>query len=168
MILSAGARFRSVLLTLALLLAGCGRDNSLSGSVGELFSLEVSRVEVLRNSEALQISYYNNRGPEIDLVIRVTVAIGDLDIRNGRSFALEGEYQPGHQRTAVIHLAGGEPVRNLPPVKKGDMEISSGGGAGQSTRGNFSMLFDQGGDLGANRTLSGRFSAVAQDAGFGP
>lgn len=155
-------------LVLPLLVAGCGRDNALSGSVGELFSLEVSRVEVLRNSEALQISYYNNRGADIDLVVRVTVATGDLDIRNGKSFALEGEYQPGHQRTAVIHLAGGEPVRNLPPVKKGDMVLSSGGGPGQSTRGNFSMAFDQGGDLGANRTLSGSFSAVAQDAGFGP
>lgn len=149
-------------------LVACGRDNSLSGSVSELFPLEISRVDVLRNSEAVEISYYNNRGADIDLVIRVTVATVGLDIRNGKSFPLDGEYQPGHQRTAVIHLAGGEPVRNLPPVNKGDMVISSGGSPGQSTRGNFSMSFGAGGDLGANRTLSGSFSALAQDAGFGP
>lgn len=160
---------RSPLLALAglgILAAGCAGDNSLGGSVSELFPLDVSRVEVRRNPEALQVSYYNNRGEDIDLVVRVTVATQGLEIRPGKKIDLAGEYQPGHQRTSAIHLAWGEPVRNLPPVKTGDLVVSSGGNPGEGTRGNFSMSFDQGGDLGAGRTLYGSFSTTALDGGF--
>ena len=149
-----------------LLTFGCAGDNSLGGSVSELFPLDVSRVEVRRNTEALQVSYYNNRGEDIDLVVRVTVATDGLDLRSGRKINLAGEYQPGHQRTSVIHLAWGEPVRNLPPVKSGDLSLSSGGNPGDGTRGNFSMSFDQGGDFGAGRTLYGNFASTALDGGF--
>ncbi|HYR55665.1 MAG TPA: hypothetical protein VEM39_06075 [Myxococcaceae bacterium] len=153
---------------LGLLAAGCGGDNSLGGSVSELFPLDVSRVEVRRNAEAVQVSYYNNRGADIDLVARVTVAMQGIDYRQGRKIDLSGEYQPGHLRTSVIHLAWGEPPRNFPPVKRGDLVISSGGNPGEGTRGNFSMSFDQGGDIGAGRTLYGSFSSTALDGGFGP
>lgn len=146
--------------------SGCAGDNSLGGSVSELFPLEVSRVEVRRNSEALQLSYYNNRGEDIDLVARVTVATQGIDLRPGKKIDLAGEYQPGHLRTSVIHLAWGEPVRNLPPVKSGDLSLSGGGNPGEGTRGNFSMSFDQGGDLGAGRTLYGNFASPALDGGF--
>lgn len=151
-----------------LVTTACSGTNSLGGSIGELFSLEVSRVEVLRNSEAIQISYYSNRGEGIDIVARVTVATQDIDLRPHNKIQLRGEYRPGHQRTTVIHFAWGEPVRNLPPVKRGDLTIASGGNPGESTRGDFSMSFDQGGDVGAGRTLYGNFSTTAADAGFGP
>jgi hypothetical protein len=124
---------------LGLFAAGCTGDNTLGGSVSELFPLEVSRVEVRRNTEALQISYYNNRAQDIDLVARVTVDTTGIDLRPGNKIDLSGEYAPGHLRTSVIHLAWGEPVRNLPPVKNGDLTISSGGNPGDATRGNFSM-----------------------------
>lgn len=153
---------------IALLASGCASDNSLSGSVSELFPLDVSRVEVRRNTEAFQVSYYSTRGEDIDLVVRVTVATQGVDIQPGRKIDLAGEYQPGHLRTTVIHLAWGEPVRNLPPVKSGDLVVSSGGNPGDATRGNFSMSFDQGGDIGAGRTLSGTFASTALDGGFGP
>jgi hypothetical protein len=151
---------------LGLAAAGCAGDNALGGSVSELFPLDISRVEVRRNLEALQVSYYNNRGEDIDLVARVTMATQGLEIRQGQRIDLAGEYQPGHLRTTVMHLAWGEPVRNLPPVKRGDLVISSGGNPGEGTRGNFSMSFDQGGDLGAGRTLYGNFSSTALDGGF--
>lgn len=141
-------------------------DNSLGGSVSELFPLDVSRVEVARNPEALQVSYYSSRGEYIDIVVRVTVSTQGVDIQPGRKIDLAGEYQPGHLRTTVIHLAWGEPVRNLPPVKTGDLVVSSGGNPGEGTRGNFSMSFDQGGDLGAGRTLYGTFASTALDGGF--
>ncbi len=148
--------------------AGCGRGNDLSGSVGELFPLDISRVETLRNSEAFQVSYYANRERGIDLVVRVTVVISDLDLRAGRSIALDGEYRPGHQRTAVVHMAVGEPVRTLPPVRKGDLTFSRVGNPGESTRGDFSMSFGSGGDIGDGRNLSGSFSSTLGDGGFGP
>ena len=155
-----------VLAGLALLASGCASDNSLGGSVSELFPLDVSRVEVARNPEALEVSYYSTRGEYIDIVVRVTVATQGVDMQPGRKIDLAGEYQPGHLRTTVIHLAWGEPVRNLPPVHSGDLTLSSGGNPGDATRGNFSMSFDQGGDFGAGRTLYGNFASTALDGGF--
>jgi hypothetical protein len=166
--MSLRALARKAIGALALIGAGCGVDNSLSGSVGELFSLEVSKVEVSRNVEALQINYFLNRDQYIDLVAGVTVAIGDQNIHDGTKFALQGEYPPGHQRTTVVHLASGEPVRLLPPVKQGDMQISKNGNPGDQMKGNFSMSFGTGGDLGDGRTLAGSFSAIVRDGGFGP
>jgi hypothetical protein len=147
---------------------GCGDANSLSGSVEELFSLEVSRAEVLRNAEALQISYYRNNGLDVDLVARVTVATEGIDLRPGSTVQLGGNTPSGVARTTVVHLAAGEPARVFAPVDKGDLELDEGGGIGQPTRGDFSMSFQRGDGYGAGRSLEGRFSSTALDAGFGP
>ena len=149
-------------------LAACGPETGLSGSVSELFSLEVSRVEVRRNEQAFQVTYLRNRGVFLDVVARVSVSLEGATLVPGKKIDLAGEYAPGHLRTTVATAPGGEPVRQLPPVKKGDLVITSGGGVGQVTSGNFSMSFsDMGGDLGAGRTLAGTFKATALDAGFG-
>jgi hypothetical protein len=147
---------------------GCGESNSLSGSVEELFSLEVSRVEVLRNAEALQVSYYRNNGLDVDLVARVTVATEGIDLRPDSKVNLAGNTPSGVARTTVVHLAAGEPARVFALVDKGDLELDEGGGIGQPTRGDFSMSFQRGDGYGAGRSLEGRFSSVALDAGFGP
>lgn len=150
------------------LLCGCG-DNLLGGSVGEIFPLDVSRVDVYRNDEALQITYTFNRGVFLDVVVRLSVYIADKTLKPGAVIDLAGEYAQGHPRTTVAHAPGGEPVRLLPPVHKGDLHIISGGDPGVVTRGDFSMVFEgQGGDLGFGRTLTGGFAAQTVDAGFGP
>lgn len=153
---------------LSLSFCACGADNSLGGSVSELFPLDVSRVDVLRNEEALQVSYYRNNGPDVDLVLRLNVALQDVELKPGKKISLAGEYAPGHQRATVVHIGSGEPTRLLPPVKQGDLVITSGGEPDQDTRGNFSLSFDQSGDYGAGRTVYGNFSALAKDAGFDP
>lgn len=157
------------------LLAGCGADNSLSGSVGEIFPLTVSTVEVLRNDYAVQITYYSNRGTFLDVVARVVVSTGladggTVDLSRPVNIRLEGESSPGHQITSVAHAPGGEAVRVFPNVKKGDLVLSEIGLEGKPSRGNFSMLFENtGGDLGQGRTLVGTFSvSKTKDAGFGP
>jgi len=147
---------------------GCAGDNTLSGSVDALFPLAVSRVEVLRNEEALQVSYLQNHGAEVNLVVRVTVSLDGVTVKDGVKVGLQGEGPPGHARTTVIHLATGEPTRLFAPVHLGDLVIEHGGGAGEATRGHFSMSFEPGDDFGAGRTLTGTFAATAQDAGFGP
>jgi len=153
--------------SLALLLSGCG-DNLLGGSLSEIFPLDVSRVEVYRNEEALQITYYFNRNVFLDVVVRVSVYIADQTIKPDARLDLAGEYAPGHPRTVVAHAPGGEPVRLLPRVHKGDLHIISGGDPGVVTRGDFSMVFEnEGGDIGFGRTLTGGFSAQTVDAGFG-
>lgn len=155
------------LLLLGPLLFGCGRDVALSGSISEVFPLTVSRVEIRRNAEALDIAYYNNRGVELDLVARVTVALEGLELQNGRKIPLEGDTPSGVARTAVVHIAGGEPARTLPRVKKGDIVLSSGSNPDETVRGTFSMLFEDNGGFGSGRTMEGSFAGQAQDAGFG-
>ncbi len=162
-------------LVVSLALSGCGADNALGGSVGELFPLTVSKVEVLRNDFAVQVTYYANRGTFLDVVARVVVSTkapdgGTLDLRPPVKIPLEGESEPGHQRTAVARIPGGEAVRTFPNVKKGDIVITELGLEGRPSKGNFSMLFELvGGDLGQGRTLTGTFSVPnTKDAGFGP
>ena len=150
------------------MLLGCGGANSLSGSVEELFSLEVSRVEVLRNAEALQVSYYRNNGLDVDLVARLSVATQGLELKPGAKLSLAGTTDSGVARATVVHLAAGEPARVFAPVNKGDLQLDEGGDIDQPTRGNFSLSFQQGTDFGAGRSLEGRFTATAMDAGFGP
>lgn len=162
-------RLRLPGLLVGLGLLGCGGPNSLSGSVDELFSLEVSRVDVLRNAEALQVSYYRNNGLDVDLVARLSVSTEGLELKPGGKVDLGGTTPSGLARATVVHLAAGEPARVFAPVDKGDLLIDEGGDVDQPTRGNFSLSFQRGEAYGAGRSLQGRFSSpAAVDAGFGP
>ena len=166
---------------LPLLMLGCGPDAALSGSLGVVFPLDISSIAIAQNEEALQITYLRNRNVFLDVVVRVSVALSDVttledggvsithrDLKPGMRIDLAGEYMDGHPRAVVAHAPGGEPVRVFPRVQRGDMHISSGGNPEEITRGNFSVLFEnQGGDLGFGRTLTGDFSAMTIDAGFG-
>jgi hypothetical protein len=149
----------------------CGPDNGLTGSMSEVIDLAVSRAEVLRNEEALQVVYYRNRGVFLDIVARVTVYVKDLKVGSGERLELTGDWREGNPRTTVGHAPGGEPLRLFPTVRRGEMNIIEGGAAGGPTRGTFFLLFDAtdgGGDLGYNRTLNGTFYAKeTRDAGFG-
>ncbi len=155
------------LMALTACLTACGPDNDLSGSVEELFPIDVSRVEVLQNEEAFQVSYYRNDGADVDLVVRVTVALSGVVLEPGARVELAGEYAPGHARTTVIHLPAGEPARVFPPVRQGDLHLRAGGAPGSEARGDFSMSFEDSGGFGGGRTLQGRFRSDVQDAGFG-
>ncbi len=166
-------------LLLTACLASCGLDNTLSGSVSELFPLTISKVELAQNGEAMQITYVNNRGVFLDVVARISVSlqvpgmaadgsIPTIALEPGTKLALDGDAPNGAWRCAVSHAPGGEPVRNFPRVKKGDLAITAGGRVGEKTKGDFSILFEQeGGDVGFGRTLYGDFSGEMLDAGFG-
>lgn len=148
--------------------SGCGGENSLSGSLGDQLSLDISAVAVRRNDEALQISYTFSRDVAVDLVIQVGVALTGVELKPGVPVPLQGEYAPGHRRTTVIHAPAGEPQRFLPPIERGDLTLSAGGDVSELTKGSFSMRFKtSGGDVGGGTTLTGTFAATALDAGFG-
>jgi hypothetical protein len=153
----------------AALAAGCGpQGNSLGGSISELFALQYSRVDILRNEHALQVSYLNSRRFDLDLVLRLTVALEGVTLQVGEPLALEGEYAPGHQRTTAVHLAAGEPTRTLPKVRRGELRLAEGGGAGEYTRGEFTLSFEQTDEYGGGRTVFGSFVGIAQDASLDP
>jgi hypothetical protein len=165
-----------------LLLTACLDENSLSGSMSEVFPLGVSRVDIHKNDQGIQVTYLRNRNIYLDVVARVTVALKYRDggtnpedggfyipLVPGTRIDVAGDYELGHPVCTVVHAPGGEPVRLLPPVQRGDFYVASGGNPGEITSGDFSMVFkDQGGDIGFGRTLVGRFSAETIDAGFGP
>lgn len=144
----------------------CAGDNSLSGSMSEVFPLQVSFVNILRNDQAFQVSYYNNVGIDVDLVAQLTVSLDGWNFQAGHDFPLQGFDDAGFRAT-VLHLAAGSPPQPLPQVSLGDLQLNSGGNVGQYTQGNFSMSFVADGGFGGGRTLQGNFSGHAQDAGFG-
>ena len=159
--------------------SSCAADNVLGGSVSELFPLDVSRVEVQKNDEALQVTYLRNRGVFLDVVVRVSISTRvegmsedggrvSYEFKAGNRIPLKGTDPYGVQRVSVTHAPGGEPVRNFPEVTNGDLLITGGGEIGEETSGNFSMVFaKEGGDLGFGRTLTGTFRGETLDAGFG-
>ncbi len=163
-------RVRAAVVGAACVLAcACGPDNGLTGSMDAVIPLDVGRSEVFLNAEALQVTYYRNRGVFLDVVARVTVYVKDLQVGVGKKIELAGEWRPGSPRTSVAHAPGGEPVRSFPRVKRGDLVLTEGVEIGKPVRGNFAMLFEsEGGDLGFGRTLNGTFAAKqVADAGFG-
>jgi hypothetical protein len=158
----------AALVSASLAVLACGGDNALGGSVDALFPLSVSFVEIRRNEEAFQLSYFNNRGHDIDLVAQLTVALTGLNFAPGETIDLAGEYEPGHPRTTVVHAAADEAQRVLPPVNMGDLKLEAGGNPWEVSRGNFSVGFVQGSEYGAGRTLYGNFVGLTLDAGFEP
>jgi len=148
---------------LALCAASCG--GGLSGSVGQFFALDYSRLEILRDADAFQVTYYQDTPTEIDVVVRLTVVTTGYDFTPGHTFDLAGEYAPGHPRAVVTHAAGGEPARTLPALLHGTLTLDSGGKPGERTQGSFNLSFEnEGGDFGNGSTVSGDFDAVVVNA----
>jgi len=159
-----------VLLVAAAIVASlaCGKgENSLDGSLSEVFDLDVSTVHVLRNDDALVVSYEHNAGRDIDLVLRFTLALDQLTLQTGRTTNIAGTTDGGTLRATFLHNAAGEPARVLPDVSIGEFTLDTGGNPGDDTRGSFSASFVSDGSYGSGRAVSGNFHAIALDGGYG-
>jgi len=161
--------------TLVLLIAAavaaslaCGKgDNSLDGSLSEVFDLDVSTVHVLRNNDALVVSYEHNAGRDIDLVLRFTLALDQLTLKTGRTVNIAGATDAGTLRATFLHNAAGEPARVLPDVSIGEFTLDKGGNPGEDTKGSFSASFVSDSSYGSGRAVTGTFHATALDGGYG-
>lgn len=146
----------------------CGKgENSLDGSLSEVFDLDVSTVHVLRNDDALVVSYEHNAGRDIDLVLRFTLALDELSVQSGRTVNIAGVTDGGTLRATFLHNAAGEPARVLPDVSIGEFTLDRGGNPGDDTKGSFSASFVSDGSYGSGRAVSGSFHAIALDGGYG-
>ena len=146
----------------------CGQGpNSLDGSLSEVFDLDVSRVHVIRNDDALVVSYEANAGRDIDLVLRFTLALDQLPLQPGRRVNIAGFTDGGTLRATFLHNAAGEPARVLPDVSIGEFTLDHGGNPGDDTSGSFSASFVSDGSYGSGRAVSGTFSGPALDGGYG-
>jgi len=144
-----------------------GGSNSLGGSLSEVFSLDVSSAHVIRNDDALVVSYEANRGRDIDLVLRFTLALDQLSLQRGRTLRISGTTDAGILRATFLHNAAGEPARVLPPVSVGQFTLDTGGSPGEDTSGSFDVSFVSDGSYGSGRGVSGHFRATALDGGYG-
>lgn len=159
-----------VLLVAAALVAtlACGKgENSLDGSLSEVFDLDVSTVHVLRNDDALVVSYEHNAGRDIDLVLRFTLALDQMPLQTGRTVNIAGSTDGGTLRATFLHNAAGEPARVLPDVSIGEFTLERGGNPGDDTKGSVSASFVSDGSYGSGRAVSGSFHAIALDGGYG-
>jgi hypothetical protein len=148
--------------------AGCGKgDNSLDGSLSEVFNLDVSTVHVLRNDDAFVVSYEANNGRDINLVLRFTLALDQLQFTKGRTIPLKGTTDGGVLRATLLHNAAGEPARVLPEVSIGEFQLTQGGNPGEVSAGNFSVSFVADGSYGSGRGVTGTFHATTLDGGYG-
>jgi len=154
-------------LAVAAAVACGGGPNSLGGSLSEVFPLDVSTAHVLRNDQALVVSYEANRGRDIDLVLRFTLALDQLPLQRGRTVKISGTTDAGILRATFLHNAAGEPARVLPDVSIGEFTLDTGGNPGDDTKGNFSASFVSDGSYGSGRAVTGRFHATALDGGYG-
>ena len=146
----------------------CGKgENSLDGSLSEVFDLDVSTVHVIRNDDALVVSYEHNAGRDIDLVLRFTLALDELDLQTGRTVDIAGMTDGGTLRATFLHTAAGEPARVISDVSIGEFTLENGGNPGEDTKGNFSASFVSDGNYGSGRAVTGRFHAVALDGSYG-
>ena len=148
---------------------GCGiGDNGLTGSLSEVFPLDVSSVAVLRNDQAFVVQYQANNNNDIDLVLRFTLALDGLpDLKGGMQVNLVGFADGGVERASFVHNAAGEPARVLPTVSIGQFNLDQGGNPGELTAGSFSASFVADGSYGSGRAVTGTFHAVALDGGYG-
>ena len=146
----------------------CGQGaNSLTGSLSETFDLDVSQVHILRNDEALVVSYEHNAGRDIDLVLRFTLALDQLTLKTGRTVNIAGTTDAGTLRATFLHNAAGEPARVLPDVSIGEFTLDKGGNPGDDTKGSFSASFVSDSSYGSGRAVTGTFHATALDGGYG-
>ena len=157
----------SSLLVAAAMACGQG-ENTLTGSLSEVFPLDVSTVHVLRNDQAFVVQYQANNNNDIDLVLRFTFAIDDLpNFKAGNSYNLAGFTDAGVERASFVHNAAGEPARVLPAVSIGQFNLDQGGNPGELAAGSFSASFVADGSYGSGRAVTGTFHAVALDGGYG-
>lgn len=138
------------------LLAACGGERALEGSLAEAFDLSFTGIELHQSPKAFQVSYLRADGREI--VIRVTVVTVGIELEPGVAVDLPGEYEPGHPRATVVRAVAGEPLKTLPAVAQGSFTLDAVVAAGQRTGGSFFIRFGQGGDVGEGRTLNGKFT----------
>ena len=159
---------RAEALILALLgFSSCGPPNRLSGSLSDLFPLQVTRAEIEKNSDGFQVSYTQNQPYTVDLVIRLSVALSQITFKKGKSIDLSGEYLPGHRRATFTHAAAGEPQETLADVKHGELDLDEENGVGANVSGSFHVSFETSDRIGSGRDLTGHFSSIELDGGYG-
>ena len=141
---------RSALTALVLLTAACGGPgNSLSGSIGESFSLDFDHADIRRQDLQLIIEYIKD--PNATKVCKVVVDTEHLPIDSGA--VVKSTYFTQYVTVSRVATVGGD----FPDVKSGEIHFESYNfSSGGTVSGTFDVLFVNG------RTLHGDFENKVQ------
>lgn len=143
---------RQVACVLTLVAACGGPGNSLSGSIGESFSLDFDRAQIRKQDLNLIIEYIKKQNGGESKVAKVVVDTQDLAVNGGA--VIRGDVFSEHVTVSRVTNAGGD----FPPLKSGSIRFSDWNFKnGGRVAGEFDVLFTNG------RTLSGNFENDVQE-----
>jgi hypothetical protein len=156
---------RLSVLPVLLALAGCGAPNTLEGSLGDQVSLTFDTVEIQRSPTAIAVAYLKALpgGGGHDTVLELVATVDAATLEKAGSINLVEKVGDG-LRGAATRAVSGDPRRDLPPLVRGTLAFEGAATSGKSVSGSFSVLFDQGGSVGAGRTAFGDFTATVAEA----
>ena len=154
------------LLLASILLTGCATQSSLEGSLSDQVSLEFTSVRVERGEHEVSVAYLKSVSAEgNDTVLKIVANIDGIDLSEGGSVNLTEAIKGGANRGALTRAVHDDSRREFPPLVRGTLNLDANPKAGTEVSGSFSVLFDQGGQLGAGRTAFGDFAATVVEAG---
>jgi hypothetical protein len=144
-------------------LAACAPPNTLQGSLSELTPLTFEKVSVQVSSSILVLQYQHTPpggGQAIPFQLVLTPPPGQA-LAAGTKIDL-AQMGTNEMPVAVCSReAPMDPRHNLPPIKVGELDLTSNYSVGATASGEFHILFGEGGDVGEGRTVDGTFSVAA-------
>ena len=153
---------------MTIVIAACGAGSSLEGSLSDETSLAFDAVQVQHSATAVAVIYLRSlpKGGGNDTVLKVVANTTGLDLTNGGTINLTEPLNGGPAvRGAIARAVSTDTLRDFPPLVRGTLTLHGQPKAGVNVSGGFSVLFGQGGSIGAGRTAFGEFSAVVVEAG---
>lgn len=79
------ARAATAALVMWVCLPACGEENTLTGSIDQLLSLDFEKVEISKDQSVLVVDYLKSKDGLEEIVARVTLETEGLKLKNGMS-----------------------------------------------------------------------------------
>jgi len=145
----------------ALVLAGCGEDPRLEGSLIEFVDLRYRRAEALLTEEEVSVRFVSPEGSGEDTVLKVTARLAGILFEPNTEIDLaEPVDDGGVPRGSVTRSVLTETARSFPPIGRGTLLFRSGVAGGGVTSGTFHVTFANGTHVYSGRTVFGDFEAA--------
>lgn len=143
---------RQLIVVLLLSLSACSEANKLHGSIGDILSLDFTRVEVRKQDQSLIIEYLRDERDQTEKVCKLTVDMRTLPTTG--SFELtESGFKTGVELSRATFVPS-----SFPPIDSGILRITAiefrNGG---EVEGDFDVRFTD------ERSLLGKFSATMRE-----
>jgi hypothetical protein len=143
-----------------LMLVACGPGTpSLDGSLGDVVDLEYERAELTYAEESLVLRFLRPRGAGDDTVLKLSVVTTGVTAQPDLTIDLGEQLEELGPRGAVTRHVFEDPNEALPPIRRGQLELSEIPGRPGHVRGSFNATFTQGHAFGAGRSVFGEFEA---------